>query len=245
MSDNVALVTGASRGIGKRIAQTLGANGFIVIGTATTESGAEKISQYLDEAGVKGKGMILNVCDLDAIKSVHKQICEEFSAPLVLVNNAAITKDNLFLRLKPEQWDAVINTNLNSVYHVTKTCMKAMLKARWGRVISITSIVGVTGNPGQANYCAAKAGVIGFTKSIAQEMAGAGITANAIAPGFIETDMTAALTDKQRDMILSQIPMKKIGCVDDIASAVSYLASEASSYMTGQTLHINGGMYMS
>ena len=244
MSDKVALVTGASRGLGKAIAEMLGANGFTVIGTATTEPGAEKISEYLAKAGVKGRGMMLDVCDLDAIKSVHKQICDEFSAPLVLVNNAAITKDNLFLRMKPEQWDAVINTNLNSVYHVTKACMKAMLKARWGRVISIASVVGVTGNPGQANYCAAKAGVIGFTKSIAQEMAGAGITVNAIAPGFIETDMTRDLTEKQREAILSQIPMKKIGCVDDIAAAVSYLASEASAYMTGQTLHINGGMYM-
>lgn len=245
MSDQkVALVTGASRGIGKAIALKLASEGFIVAGTATSEGGAEGISQYLKESGFMGQGFTLNVCDEEQIKAVHKQISEDFGVPQVLVNNAAITKDNLFLRMKSEQWDAVINTNLNGVFHVTKACMRGMFKARWGRIVSITSIVGVSGNPGQANYCAAKAGVIGFTKSIAMEMAATGVTANTIAPGFIDTDMTRSLTEAQQAAILGQIPMKKMGAPEDIAESVAFLVSDKAAYITGQTLHINGGMLM-
>lgn len=239
--DRVALVTGASRGIGRGIAEHLVKRGYTVAGTATTEQGAQKITDYLSG---NGAGYVLDVCDLDSVKQLHAAVTEQFSAPLVLVNNAGITQDNIFLRMKPEQWDAVIDTNLNSMYRVTKTCLKAMLKARWGRIINITSVVGAMGNPGQANYCAAKAGVIGFTKSLGQEMAAAGITVNAIAPGFIDTDMTRSLTEQQREMINNQIPMKKIGSVNDIAAAVDFFASEQTEYITGQTLHVNGGMYM-
>lgn len=245
MSDQkVAFVTGASRGIGRAIALGLAQTGYRIAGTATSEAGAESITAYLQAAGVSGKGYVMDVCDEAAIKAVHQQITDDFSAPLILINNAAITQDNLFLRMKPAQWDAVINTDLNGTFHVTKACMKAMFKARWGRIISITSVVGVAGNPGQANYCAAKAGVIGFTKSIAQEMAAAGVTANAVAPGFIDTDMTQALTEAQQTAILGQIPMKKMGAVEDIANAVVFLASDQAAYITGQTLHINGGMLM-
>ena len=244
LEGKVAFVTGATRGIGQAIAQALGKNGATVIGTATTQEGADKISAALKASSIKGAGYALNVCETEAIKAVFKKATEEFSAPLILVNNAAITQDNLFLRMKPEQWDAVINTNLNSVFNVTKTAMKPMLKARWGRVITITSIVGVVGNPGQANYCASKAGVIGFTKSVAQEMASAGITLNTVAPGFIDTDMTRKLTDEQRAAIDAQIPMRKIGRPEDIASAVAFLVSDEASYITGQTLHVNGGMCM-
>lgn len=243
-TQKVALVTGASRGIGRAIAEKLGQQGYIVVGTATSESGADNISAFLKEAGISGKGYVLNVCDEDAAKELHKQITVDFSAPSILVNNAAITQDNLFLRMKPEQWQSVINTNLNGVYRVTHACMRAMLKQRWGRVVTITSVVGVSGNPGQANYCAAKAGVIGFTKSLAQEMAAKNITFNAIAPGFIKTDMTDALTEQQQTAILSQIPMQQMGAPEDIANAVSYLVSDDAKYMTGQTLHVNGGMLM-
>ena len=240
----VALVTGASRGIGKSIALTLGQNGMTVIGTATSEQGAAAISQTLEDAGILGKGMVLNVCDADSVIDVVKQISDEFGIPDVLVNNAAITQDNIFLRMKPEQWDAVINTNLNSVYRTTKACLRGMLKKRWGRVITITSVVGVSGNPGQANYCAAKAGVIGFSKSLGQEMGAKGITFNTVAPGAIATDMTDSLNDQQREAFLSQIPMKRMGAPEDIANAVAFLASEGASYITGQTIHVNGGLYM-
>jgi len=244
LEGKVAFVTGASRGIGRAIAIALGQQGATVIGTATTQEGADKISEMLKAEGIQAAAYPLNVSDPEAIKEILAQVTAEYGAPLILVNNAAITQDNLFLRMKPDQWDAVVNTNLNSVYHMTKAAMKAMLKARWGRVITITSVVGVMGNPGQANYCAAKAGVIGFTKSVAQEMASAGITLNTVAPGFIDTDMTRSLTDKQREAIDAMIPMKKVGKPEDIGNMVAFLASDKASYITGQTLHVNGGMCM-
>lgn len=237
----VALVTGASRGIGRAIAELLAGQGYRVAGTATTSSGAANISTYL---GDQGAGFVLDVCDADSVSATYQSIVETLGVPTVLVNNAAITQDNLFLRMKPEQWNAVIDTNLNSVYRLSKACLRGMLKQRSGRIISITSVVGVVGNPGQANYCAAKAGVIGFTKSLAQEVASKGITVNAVAPGFIQTDMTSALTEDQQTAILTQIPMKRMGQPHDIAAAVGYLASEQAGYVTGQTLHVNGGMAM-
>ena len=240
----VAVVTGASRGIGQAIAQELGQQGYIVVGTATSEQGAEHISQYLQKAGIQGKGYVLDVCDDASVAATYEAITADFAAPAVLVNNAAITQDNLFLRMKPEQWQTVIDTNLNSVFRMTKTCLRAMLKQKWGRVITITSVVGVSGNPGQANYCAAKAAVIGFSKSLAQEMAAKNITFNTVAPGFIKTAMTDALTEQQHEAILKQIPMKRMGTPEDIAYTVAFLASEQAAYITGQTLHVNGGMYM-
>lgn len=239
----VALVTGASRGIGRAIALMLAEQDFIVVGTATSDKGAVGISEYLQAAGQSGVGKVLDVCDPDAVTAVVTEITEAFAAPSVLVNNAAVTEDNLFLRMKPEQWNNVIETNLNSLYRVTKACIKPMLKARWGRIIGVSSVVGFSGNPGQANYCAAKAGMVGFSKSLALEFARYGITSNCVAPGFIDTDMTRALNDKQREAILQQVPMGKIGKPEDIASAVAFLASEAAGYMTGQTLHVNGGMF--
>lgn len=242
--DKVAFITGASRGIGKATAVALGQRGVTVVGTATSESGAEKISDYLKVEGIKGLGYVLNVCDPEAVQATYAKISEEFAVPLILVNNAAVTEDNLFLRMKPEQWDKVIRTNLDGVFYTTKAVMRAMLKARWGRVINITSVVAIMGNPGQANYCASKAGVIGFTKSIAQEMAMKGITANAVAPGFIDTDMTRQLNDTQRQAINEKIPMGKIGQPEDIANTVAFLASDEAAYITGQTLNVNGGMCM-
>jgi len=229
------LITGASRGIGRAIAEAFSKQNAVVIGTATTEAGAKNIP---------GHGLVLDVRDADAIEKVYADIQEKFGAPAILINNAGITDDNLLLRMKKEQWDRVIDTNLSAVYRTTKICLRAMMKARFGRIINVTSVVAVTGNSGQANYCAAKAGMIGFTKAVAMEMAGVGITANAVAPGFIQTDMTSCLDEKQQAAILSQIPAKKIGVVEDIANAVLFLASENASYITGQTLHVNGGMYM-
>ncbi len=242
--EKIALVTGASRGIGLAIAEVLAAQGIRVIATSTSESGAKAISAHLSTAVLPGKGVVLDVRDAAAIEALVKSIVEEFGTVNVLVNNAAITDDNIFLRMKPEQWANVIDTDLNSVYRTTKACMRSMLKARFGRVVNITSVVGAMGNPGQANYCAAKAGIIGFTKSIAQEMAAYGITANCIAPGFIDTDMTKGLTETQKQAILGAVPMKKMGEPLDIAHAVAFLVSDYAKYMTGQTLHINGGMYM-
>jgi len=244
LEGKVAFVTGASRGIGRAIAVTLGKRGATVIGTATSESGAEKITEKLKAEGIKGAGYILDVCDPNAIQETYKQVTDEFGAPLILVNNAAINRDNLLLRMKTEQWESVIKTNLDGVFHVTKAAMRSMLKARWGRIVNITSVVAIIGNPGQANYCAAKAGLIGFTKSIAREMAAKGITANAVAPGFIDTDMTRQLTDAQRQAIDENIPMGKIGQPEDIANMVAFLASDEAAYITGQTLNVNGGMCM-
>lgn len=239
----VALVTGASRGIGHAIALALGREGITIVGTATTQEGADNISKSFSAAGVKGEGIVLNVADPQSIETVITTIKDRFGMPAILVNNAAITQDNLLLRMKDEEWDKVIETNLNSVFHLTKACLRDMLKARWGRIISISSVVGSTGNPGQVNYAAAKAGVIGFTKSLAQEVGSRAITVNAIAPGFIDTDMTRALPDDQRELLLSRIPMQRLGSADDIAAAVVFLASDAAGYITGQTLHVNGGMY--
>lgn len=244
LDNKVCLVTGATRGIGKAIASQLGKQGAVVVGTATSDSGADSISAYLSEQGINGKGMKLNVADADSIESVMKAITEEFGPIAVLVNNAGITKDNLMMRMKEDEWDDVLNTNLKSVYRLSKQVMRGMMKARSGRIINITSVVGVSGNAGQANYAASKAGVIGFTKSLAQEIASRGVTVNAVAPGFIQTDMTDALTDEQKDKMAANIPAGKLGQPDDIASAVVFLASDESDYITGTTMHVNGGMYM-
>lgn len=242
--NRIALVTGATRGIGKAIALELAKQGATVIGTATTETGAESISQYIAAAGFQGKGLALNVTSPESIQKALALIEEKFGAPEILVNNAGITRDDLLLRMKDEEWDDVINTNLTAIFRLTKACIRAMLKARWGRIISISSVVGTSGNAGQANYAASKAGLIGFTKSIAQEVATRAITANVVAPGYIASDMTDALTEDQQNAILSKIPMQQIGQPQDIANAVAFLASDAASYITGVTLHVNGGMTM-
>ncbi|CAG9422263.1 TPA: 3-oxoacyl-ACP reductase FabG [Providencia alcalifaciens] len=237
----IALVTGASRGIGKAIALTLTARGATVIGTATSEKGAEAITAYLDG---KGKGLALNVTDPASIEETLTQIRAEFGEIDILVNNAGITRDNLLMRMKDDEWQDIIDTNLSSVYRLSKSVLRAMMKKRCGRIISIASVVGVMGNAGQTNYAAAKAGLIGFSKSLAREVASRGITVNVVAPGFIETDMTKALTDEQRAGILSQVPANRLGDAQEIASAVAFLASDEAAYITGETLHVNGGMYM-
>jgi len=244
LTNKICLVTGATRGIGKAIAQQLGSQGAIVIGTATSEAGAQTISENLKEAGVAGKGMVLNVSELDSIESVLKAIAEEYGVITVLVNNAGITRDNLMMRMKEDEWDDIMNTNLKSVYRLSKGVLRGMMKARNGRIINITSVVGVSGNAGQANYSAAKAGVIGFSKSLAQEIASRGVTVNAIAPGFINTDMTKALSEDVIDKMTANIPAARLGTPEDIAASVVFLASDESAYMTGTTLHVNGGMYM-
>lgn len=237
----IALVTGASRGIGKAIALTLAARGSTVIGTATSDKGAEAISAYLDG---KGKGFALNVTDPASIDETLNNIRQQFGEIDILVNNAGITRDNLLMRMKDDEWQDIIDTNLSSVYRLSKSVLRAMMKKRCGRIISIASVVGVMGNAGQANYAAAKAGLIGFSKSLAREVASRGITVNVVAPGFIETDMTKALTDEQRAGILSQVPADRLGDAQEIASAVAFLASDEAGYITGETLHVNGGMYM-
>ena len=245
MSDNqqkVALVTGASRGIGKAIAEQLAASGIKVIGTATTESGAEAISAYLADKG--GEGRALNVTDADSTADIVKYITTEYGGVDILVNNAGITRDNLLMRLKDDDWDAVINTNLSSIYRLSKAVMRGMMKSRWGRIVSIGSVVGSMGNPGQANYAAAKAGLIGFSKSLAKEIANRGITVNVVAPGFIETDMTKALGDDQREQLMVNIPAARLGSPEDIAATVGFLCSDAASYITGETIHVNGGMHV-
>ncbi len=243
-TQKIVLITGASRGIGRAIAETFAKRNYLVLGTATTEAGAENITTYLHTLNTCSKGYVLDVCNENSVSSVYEQICKDFSAPNILINNAAITQDNLFLRMKSEEWNSVIDTNLNSVYRITKLCLRDMLKKRWGRVISITSLVAFSGNAGQANYCAAKAGVVGLTKSLAQEMAGRNITCNTVAPGFVLTDMTKALTESQQEAILNQIPMRRMGSPEDIAHAVNFLASDEAAYITGQTLHVNGGLWM-
>lgn len=244
LSGKVAFVTGASRGIGKAIALDLAANGAIVIGTATSEKGAGAISAYLAEQGVKGTGKCLNVTEPDMIASVLDEINKEFGAPTILVNNAGITRDNLLMRMKDEEWDAIMQTNLTSVYRVSKACIRGMMKAKGGAIINIASVVGVMGNAGQTNYAAAKAGIIGFSKSLAREIGAKGITVNTVAPGFIDTDMTRALPEEQRNMLVDQIPLKRLGEPEDIAKTVTFLASDGGSYITGQTINVNGGMYM-
>lgn len=237
----IALVTGASRGIGRAIAEKLIACGATVIGTATSENGAKAISEYL---GNKGKGFVLNVTETDSIEKFLADVRAEFGEIDILVNNAGITRDNLLMRMKDDEWQDIIDTNLSSVFRLSKAVMRAMMKKRYGRIITIGSVVGTMGNAGQANYAAAKAGVIGFSKSLAREIASRGITVNVVAPGFIETDMTRALTEDQRAGILSQVPANRLGDAKEIASAVAFLASDEAGYITGETLHVNGGMYM-
>ncbi len=242
--DRIALVTGASRGIGRAIATRLGSMGHLVVGTATSDEGAEAISRYFEEAGIRGRGMRLDVADDDSVAGVVKAIEEEYGPVTVLVNNAGITRDNLLMRMKPEEWASVIDTNLNSLYRVCKACVRGMMKARYGRIVNITSVVGVSGNAGQTNYAAAKAGMIGFTKSLAQEIGPRGITVNAVAPGFIDTDMTRELPEAQRKQLLGAIPLGRLGQPEEIAAAVAFLVSDDAGYVTGITLHVNGGMYM-
>lgn len=244
LQNKIALVTGASRGIGQGIALCLGREGATVIGTATSQEGADKITAAFKNENLNGCGMVLNVTAQESIDALLHAVREQFGPINILVNNAAITKDNLFLRMKDDEWFSVMDTNLNSIYRLSKACLRDMLKARWGRIITIGSVVGSTGNPGQVNYSAAKAGVIGFSKSLALEVGSRDITVNTVSPGFIETDMTKALTDEQRETIFARIPMQKLGTVQDIGSAVIFLASDGAGYVTGQTLHINGGMYM-
>jgi 3-oxoacyl-[acyl-carrier protein] reductase len=241
LQNDIALVTGASRGIGQAIAKALAGAGAKVIGTATTEAGATGITSWL---GNNGRGAVLDVGNAASIDALLGDLDARGEMPTILVNNAAITRDTLLLRMKPEDWDAVIATNLTSVFRLSKGVLKRMMKERRGRIVSLTSIVGLTGNPGQANYAAAKAGILGFTKSLAREIASRGITVNAVAPGFIDTDMTRTLSDEQRSALTSQVPMARLGAVDDIAAAVLFLCSPGASYVTGETLHVNGGMYM-
>ncbi|MBL7003479.1 MAG: 3-oxoacyl-ACP reductase FabG [Gammaproteobacteria bacterium] len=244
LTDNIALVTGASRGIGKAIALGLGKENSLVIGTATSDAGAEKITAYLKENGVAGKGMKLNVSDADSIKECLAEITSEFGAPDILINNAGITRDNLLMKMKDEEWDDIINTNLTSIFRMSKAVMRGMMKKRNGRIVSISSVVGATGNPGQTNYAAAKAGLIGFSKSMAREIGSRNITVNVVAPGFIDTDMTKELSDDQKSALLSQIPLSRLGQAEEIASAVVFLASPKAAYITGETIHVNGGMHM-
>lgn len=245
LEGEIALVSGATRGIGRAIAQTLGEQGAVIIGTATSENGAQSITQALAGNGIKGTGMVLNVTDPASIETVVGRVSEEFGAPGILVNNAGITRDNLLMRMKDEDWDSVIDTNLASVYRLSKACLRGMMKARKGRIINIASVVGVMGNAGQTNYAAAKAGMIGFTKSLAREVGSRGITVNCIAPGFIDTDMTRTLSEQQREPLLGTIPLGRFGQPEEIAAAVAFLASSGGAYITGDTLHVNGGMYMS
>ena len=241
LQNDIALVTGASRGIGQAIAKALAAAGARVIGTATSAAGAEGISSWL---GNNGRGAVLDVGSAASIDALLGDLDARNEMPTILVNNAAITRDTLLLRMKPEDWDAVIATNLTSVFRLSKGCLKRMMKERRGRIVSLTSIVGLTGNAGQANYAAAKAGILGFSKSLAKEIASRGITVNAVAPGFIDTDMTRTLNEEQRTALTAQVPMARLGSVDDIAAAVLFLCGPGASYITGETLHVNGGMYM-
>jgi 3-oxoacyl-[acyl-carrier protein] reductase len=244
LNNDVALVTGASRGIGNAIALALAGAGARIVGTSTTPEGAAKLTAQLASHGYNGRGVVLDVGNAASIETLMGELDTAGDMPTILVNNAAITRDTLLLRMKPDDWDQVIATNLTSVFRLSKACLRRMMKERRGRIINLTSIVGLTGNPGQVNYSAAKAGLLGFTKSLAKEVASRGITVNAIAPGFIDTDMTKALNEEQRTALLAQIPMGRLGSGADIAATVLFLSSASASYITGETLHVNGGMYM-
>ena len=243
LDGKIVLITGASRGIGKAIALTLGEAGATVVGTATTESGADNISKVFADNNISGKGIKLNVTNNEQISNLVKIVNEDFGPIHILINNAGITRDNILLRMKEDEWEDIIETNLSSIYKMSKSVLRGMIKNRSGRIISITSVVGAMGNAGQSNYAASKAGMIGFTKSLAREVGVRNITVNAIAPGFIETDMTDSLPDEQKDALVSQIPMGRLGTADEVAKAVLFLAGDGGSYITGQTLHVNGGMY--
>jgi 3-oxoacyl-[acyl-carrier protein] reductase len=241
----VAVITGASRGIGHAILKQLGRDGFTVVGTATSDKGVASIEQTLKDEGLKGKAYVLDISESESIEHFFAALNDDFPAPQVLVNNAGITRDNLLMRMKEDEWLSVINTNLNATFRLTKACVKGMVKARWGRIVNISSVVGATGNLGQANYAATKAGVVGFSKSLAYEVGSRGITVNVVAPGFIDTDMTRNLPEAQRDALLNKIPLQRLGQAEEIADAVGFLCSERASYITGETIHVNGGMYMS
>ena len=244
LAQDVALVTGASRGIGRAIALELGRRGANVVGTATSEAGAQTITQALADAGVKGRGLVLNVATQESVDALLGELEQREGVPSILVNNAGITRDNLLLRMKADEWDEIINTNLGSVYRMSKAVLRGMMKARRGRIVNIASIVGVMGNAGQTNYAAAKAGIIGFSKSLAREVGSRGITVNVVAPGFIATDMTAQLPAEQQQQLVQQVALGRLGAVEDIANAVAFLASTSAAYITCETLHVNGGMYM-
>jgi 3-oxoacyl-[acyl-carrier protein] reductase len=245
LQGKVALVTGASRGIGQAIALELGRNGAVVVGTATSESGAERISAAFKDAGIEGFGLMLDVCSAESVDSVLATIQERVGAPLILVNNAGITRDNLMMRMKDDEWYDVVNTNLNSLFRLSKGVLRGMTKARWGRIISIGSVVGAMGNAGQVNYASAKAGLEGFSRALAREVGSRAVTVNAVAPGFIDTDMTRELPEAQRESLLTQIPLGRLGQAQEIAHVVAFLASEGAGYVTGATIPVNGGMYMS
>lgn len=244
LDGEIALVSGASRGIGQAIVRELARQGAVVIGTATSENGARAITRDLQEQGIQGRGLQLDVTRMDSIEAVMATVTGDFGSPTILVNNAGITRDNLLMRMKEEEWNSIIDTNLSSLYRLSKAVLRVMMKARHGRIISIASVVAVMGNAGQTNYAAAKAGMIGFTKSLAREVGSRGITVNAVAPGFIDTDMTRALPAEQRNALIQNIPLNRLGEVQDIAHAVAFLASRQAAYITGETLHVNGGMYM-
>ena len=241
----VALVTGATRGIGKAIALELGRQGAVVVGTATSDTGAQSISEYLAEAGIQGSGLMLDVSCAESVESVVKSIQETFGSVAILVNNAGITRDNIMMRMKDDEWDSVLNTNLTSVYRVVKACLRGMTKARWGRIISVSSVVASMGNAGQANYAAAKSGMEGFTRALAREIGSRNITVNCVAPGFIDSDMTSGLPEEHKAALQSQIPMNRLGRPEEVASVIGFLASEGGAYVTGESIQVNGGMYMS
>ena len=245
MSDErIALITGASRGIGKAILEAIAASGATVVGTATTDAGAANITRNIEAIGANGRGMRLDVTDPASVDAVVRAVTEDHGVPTILVNNAGITRDNLLMRMKDEDWQAILDTNLTSVYRMAKACLRGMMKAKSGRIINIASVVGATGNPGQANYAAAKAGIFGFTKSLAREVGSRGITVNSVAPGFIDTDMTRALAEDQKTALLGSIPLGRLGQPEEIGAVVAFLASDAAAYITGETIHVNGGMYM-
>ncbi|KAA3627231.1 MAG: 3-oxoacyl-ACP reductase FabG [Proteobacteria bacterium] len=244
LAEQIVLVTGASRGIGRAIAEELGRRGAVVVGTATSDSGAQAITEAFSSGGITGRGWVLDVTSQESVDTLMKGIQQEFGPPSILVNNAGITRDNLLMRMKDEEWESIVATNLGSVFRMSRACLRGMMKARNGRIINIASVVGATGNPGQTNYAAAKAGMMGFGRSLAREVGSRGITVNTVAPGFIDTDMTRALSEEQRQHLQSQIPLERLGSVADIAFTVAFLASPQAGYITGQTLHVNGGMYM-